>query len=160
MKHLLLSLALLFSLTACQDKKNDAKAQAAHDAMIVAKAKAEVLAKIQANKAQETTKNAKLAPLGVSMKNGIIQIDTNKTKAYFSTLNTQMEMQMKQISDDLQKGIIETKEAGISINNEHINIDLNKTQNLLENWGKKIQVFVKTFDDIAQDIEDNTSKGN
>jgi len=165
MKHLLITLIVLLSFTGCQDKENDAKKQAAHDAKIAAKAKAEVLAELEAKQAVqkaniETQRNTKLNQIGVAMRNGTITIDTNKTKNFFNTLNKKMELQMKKISDDLQKGIIDAKEEGIQVNNERISIDLNKTKTLLETWGKKIKNFAKEFDEVAQTLDINTSKGN
>ena len=62
---------------------------------------------------------------------------------------------MKKISEDLEKGILDTKEAGVEINEKHIHIDFNKTQNMLEDWGKKIQVYVQEFDEITNNIENN-----
>ena len=165
MKHLLLTLMLLLTFTGCQDKKNDAKAQAEHDAQVAAQAKAEVRAEYEAKQAAqkaklEAQKHTKLNQMGVDMHNGTIIIDTNKTKSFFDALNQKMEIQMKKISDDLQKGIIDAKEEGVQINNEHITIDLNKTRNLLEIWGQKIQSFAKEFDEVAQTLEVNTSKGH
>ena len=166
MKHLLLTLILLLSLTACQDKTNDAQAQAEHDAKIMAQAKADVLADIEAKKEAEIkqksqqAKNVKLNKIGIAVDKGTITIDTNKTKDFLQQLSQKMEMQMQKISDDLQKGIIETEEAGININHEHINIDLNKTRNLLEDWSNKIQIFVSEFDKVTQTPESNASKGN
>ena len=63
-----------------------------------------------------------------------------------------------QVSDDLQKGIIDAQEAGVKVNNGNINIDLNKTQTLLNAWSKKIDGYVKEFDEIAKEIEDNRTK--
>lgn len=168
MKHLLLSLTLILSLTACQDKKNDAKAQAAHDAKIAAQAKAELLAEIEAKKKaslalkqkSEQEKNDKLDKIGIAVEQGTITIDTNKTKDFLQQLSQRMEMQMQKISNDLQKGIIDAKEEGIQINDEHINIDLNKTRNLLDDWSKKIQIFVNQFNTVSNTIESNTSKGH
>ena len=165
MRHILMTLILLLSFTGCQDKHNDTKEQAAHDAKIAAKAKAEVRAEYEAKEASKKAylaaqKNTKLNQLGVDMYNGTITIDTNKTKNFFNTLNKKMEIQMKKISADLQKGIIDAKEEGIQVNNERITIDLNKTKNLLEVWGKKIQSFAKEFDNVAKSLDINTSKGN
>ena len=84
-------------------------------------------------------------------------VDTNKTKAFFNDLSKKLDVQMKKISDDLEKGIIDTKEAGVEINEKHIHIDLNKTQNMLEDWGKKIRVFVQEFDEISENIENNNT---
>jgi len=161
MKHLLLSLIVLLSLTACQDKKNDAKAQATHDAKIAAQAKEELRAEMKAKKKAEEAKqkNAKLNNMGIAVNGGTIIIDTNKTKDFLQQLSQKMERQMQKISNDLQKGIIDAKEEGIQINDEHISIDLNKTRNLLEDWSKKIQVFVNEFDEVSNTLETNTSKG-
>jgi len=165
MKHLLISLIILLTFTGCQDKENDAKKQAAHDAQIATQARAEVRAEYEAKQASqkaqiEAEKNTKLNQMGVEMHNGTITIDTNKTKDFFNALNKKMEVQMKKISDDLQKGIIDAKEEGIQINDERITIDLNKTKNLLEVWGKKIQSFAQEFDEVSQTLEINTSKGH
>ena len=161
MKHLLISLILLLSFTACQDKATDTKKQAAHDAKIAAQARAEVRAEYEAKQKseKEAQKNTKLNQMGVAMHDGTITIDTNKTKDFFNALNKKMEVQMKKISDDLQKGIIDAKEEGIQVSDERITIDLNKTKNLLEIWGQKIQSFAKEFDEVAQTLEMNTSKG-
>lgn len=162
MKHLLITLILLLTFTGCQDKEHDAKKQAAHDAKIAAQARAEVRAEFEAKQAaqKEAQKNTKLNQMGIGMHNGTITIDTNKTKSFFDTLNQKMEVQMKKISDDLQRGIIDAKEEGIQVNDEKITIDLNKTKNLLEVWSKKIQSFAKEFDEVTKTLEMNTSKGN
>lgn len=173
MRYLLITLTLLLSLSGCQDKKQlDDEAQAKHDAKIAKQVRAEVLAELQAEKIQKKEiqtqsptkekhslehKNAQLNQMGIHMENDSITIDTNKTKEFFNDLSKKLDVQMKKISDDLEKGIIDTKEAGVEINEKHIHIDLNKTQNMLEDWGKKIQVFVQEFDEISKNIENNTT---
>lgn len=102
-------------------------------------------------------KNAQLSQMGIHMEKDTITIDTNKTKEFLNDLSKKLDVQMKKISDDLEKGIIETKDAGVEINEKHIHIDLNKTQNMLEDWGKKIQNFVQEFDEISKNIENNTT---
>lgn len=102
-------------------------------------------------------KNAQLNQMGIHMEKDSITIDTNKTKEFFNDLSKKMDLQMKKISEDLEKGIIEAKESGVEINEQHIHIDLNKTQNMLETWGKKIQVFVQEFDEISKDLENNNT---
>ena len=150
MRYLLMSLILLLSFTGCEDKEQQAK----HDAKIAQQARAELLAELEAKKDQNTSK---LNNMGINMEDGTITIDTNKTKDFFRDLNKKMGEQMKKLSDDLEKGIVETKEAGIEINEQHIHIDLNKTQDLLIDWGKKIQVFVQEFDEIAKTLEINST---
>jgi hypothetical protein len=179
MRHLFVILTLLLSFTGCQDKEQlDQEAQAKHDAQIAQQVREEVLAELEAKKLQEEelqqkkhaetkedlrsidARNAKLNQMGIHMEKESITIDTNKTKEFLNDLGKKMDVQMKKISDDLEKGIIDTKEAGVEINEKHIHIDLNKTQNMLEEWSKKIEVFVKEFDDITKNLENNdTNKG-
>ncbi|GIT98833.1 hypothetical protein [Sulfurovum sp. TSL1] len=162
MRYLLIMLTLLLSLTGCEDKEQLTKKQAAHDAQIAQQARAELLAELEAEKlrkqkeAQEKNET-KLTKMGVRMDDGIITIDTNKTKEFFRDFNQKMSVQMKKISDDLEKGIIETKEAGVEMNEQYIHIDLNQTQNLLQEWGKKMQIFVQEFDEMARTLETNAS---
>lgn len=176
----IITLMLLLSLNGCQDKEHlDAEVQAKYDAQLKEQVKVEVLAELEEKKVQENNlaeikiqeatvvmketpasmdeKNAKLNQLGIHMREDSITIDTNKTKEFFNDLSKKLDVQMKKISNDLKKGIIETKEAGVEINNDHIHIDLNKTQNMLQDWGKKIQVFVQEFDEITKNIENNDS---
>ena len=154
MRHLLLMPLLLFSLTGCEDKEQLAKEQAAHDAKIAQQAREELLAELQ--KSQEANKT-KLNQMGVRMDDGIITIDTNRTKDFFKDVSEKMTAEMKKISDDLEKGIIEKKEAGIEMKEQQIHIDLNKTQNFLQEWGKKIQIFIQEFEDMTSSLETNTT---
>lgn len=158
MRYLLMSLILLLSFTGCEDKEQQAK----HDAKIAQQARAALLAELEAEKAlikkESQEKNeTKLSQMGIEMDDGIITIDTNKTKDFFKDLNQKMAAQINKISEDLEKGIIETKEAGVEMNEQHIHIDLNKTQNLLQDWGKKMQIFVQEFDEMAKTLETNSS---
>ncbi len=162
MRYLLIVLALLFSLTGCENKEQLAKEQAAHDAQIAQQARAELLAELEAEKLRKQKESqekneTKLSKMGVHMDDGIITIDTNKTKSFFRDFNQKMSVKMKKISDDLEKGVIETKEAGVEMNERYIHIDLNKTQDLLQEWGKRMQIFVQEFDELAHSVETNAS---
>ena len=185
MRYILMSLILLLSLAGCQEKEQESsKAQTKHDTKSAEETRAEVLAEFEAEKkaqlaqvkateakikALKVTQNTeiqaqaqkdKLSQMGVNMDNDVITIDTNKTKTFLQDLSKKMEKQMQKISHDLDKGVIEAKEAGVDINNGHINIDLNKTQDLFESWSKKIQVFANEFDDAAKNLDNNhTDKG-
>ena len=163
MRHLLITLIILLLFTGCEDKAKD---QAAHDNKIAQQAKAELRAEIEAEKAQaekesqeasQETNEKKLTRMGVNMNDGIITIDTNKTKDFFRDLNQKMAAQINKISDDMEKGIIEAKEAGVEMNEQHIHIDLNKTQNMLQDWGMKMQIFVQEIDKMAKTLETNES---
>lgn len=159
MRHLLLTLLLLLTFSGCQDKEQQQKEQAKHDAQIAQQAKTELLAELEKEKQAQEEKNNKFSHMGVKMEQGTITIDTNKTKDFLKDLGKRMHIQMKQVSDDLQKGIIDAQGAGVKVNNGNINIDLNKTQTLLDEWSKKIEGYVKEFDKIAKEIEDNRTKG-
>jgi hypothetical protein len=158
MRHLLLSLLLLLTLSGCQDKEQQQKEQANHDAQIAQQARTELLDELEKEKQAQEAKNNRFSHMGVKMDQGTITIDTNKTKDFLKELGHRMNVQMKQVSDDLQKGIIDAQEAGVKVNNGNINIDLNKTQTLLDEWSKKIEGYVKEFDEIAKEIEDNRTK--
>ncbi len=156
MKHILLTIFLLFSLSGCQDKKED---QAQHDAKIAKEARTQLL-KEQAEakqKQEELEKNNKYSKIGITKEDGKIIIDTNKTKSYFKDIAHQMKTKMDKISKDLKKGIVKNEEAGIEMDETHINIDLNKTKTFLDIWGKKMQGFVKEFDELAKEF-DNQNK--
>ena len=154
MKHLLISFIILLSFLGCEDKAKD---QAAHDAQIAEQARAELLAELEAQEVSKEKNVTKLSKMGVHMNEGIITIDTNKTKDFFRDLNQKMAEHIKKISDDLEKGIIESKEAGVEMKEQYIHIDLNKTQNLLQDWSKKMQIFVQEFDEMANTLETNSS---
>ncbi|WP_415406837.1 hypothetical protein ACLHDG_13905 [Sulfurovum sp. CS9] len=153
MKHILFSLILLLLFSGCQDKKEE---QAQHDAKIAQEARAELL-KEQAEakkKQEELEKNNKFSKIGITSEDGKIIIDTNKTKSYFKDLAHEMKIKMDKMSKDLEKGIVKNEEAGIEMNETQINIDLNKTKTFLDTWGKKMQGFVKEFDEIAKEFDD------
>ncbi len=151
MKQILIAIILLLSFSGCQDKKEE---QAQHEAKIAQEARAELL-KEQAEakkKQEELEKNNKFSKIGITSEDGKIIIDTNKTKSYFKDLAHQMKTKMDKMSKDLEKGIVKNEEAGIEMDETHINIDLNKTKTFLETWGKKMQGFVKEFDEIAKEF--------
>ena len=158
-KSALVVIMLILSLSGCQDKKED---QAQHDAKIAQEARAQLIKEQEeAKKKQEALeKNDKFSKIGIASKNGKITIDTNKTKSYFKDLAHQMKTKMDKMSKDLEKGIVKNEEAGIEMDETHINIDLNKTKTFLDTWGKKMQGFVKEFDDIAKEFktQDQTTK--
>jgi hypothetical protein len=153
MRYIVISLLILFSLTGCEDKE----AQAEHDAKIAQQARAELLAEIEAKKVQEEKEKAKFNKMGINVDDGTITIDTNKTKGFFDDLGKKMDVHMKKMASDMEKGIIENKEAGVEINEEHIHIDLNKTRNFLLNWGQQLQVFMEEFDNMAKTLEINST---
>ncbi len=158
MKHILLTVLLLLTFSGCGDNKEE---QAKHDAKVAQEARAELLVELKVKeealrKAQvEAQKNDKLSKIGISTTDGKIVIDTNKTKNFFKEFGNRFKKKVEKFSTDLEKGIVQDKNAGIEIDNKHINIDLNKTKSFIEGWGKRMQDFVRDMDTIAQEI-DNT----
>lgn len=160
MRHLLIAFMLLFFFTGCQDKEQQQKAQAAHDAKIAQQAREELLAELEHEKKLQEEKNNRFSHMGVKMEQGTIIIDTNKTKDFFKELGEQMHVQMIQVSKDLQKGVIDAQEGGVQVDNGNINIDLNKTQSFLNEWSSRVEGYVKEFDKMIQEIENNTTVEN
>lgn len=158
---LTLFLILLF-LGGCRQKQ---ESQAEHDAKIAQQARAQLLQELKAKEEAEcraekaADKSGKFAQMGIeTMPDGKIVIDTNRTKTYFRKLTEHMREKMKRLSKDMQKGVIDEKEAGIEVNETHIEIDLNKSRTFLEKWSQKMEEFVKEFDKIANEI-DKKAKG-
>lgn len=155
MQYLLFTLILLFSLTGCQDKEQ----QAEHDAKVAQQAKAELLAELRAEEEarikanKEAQKNTKLSNAGITIDDGKIIIDTNKTKDFFENMAQNIDTKFKQITIDIEKGTLDDDEMGISIDKEHINIDLNKTKGFFDTLGTKIQDFLKEFDIMIKEMD-------
>jgi hypothetical protein len=152
---------LLLFFTACEDKEHLAKEQAIHDAKIAHQARAELLAELEAKKEvekkEDEKKNEKLHHLGIHMENGTITIDTNKTKNFFSDLNTKMVTQIQKINEDMENGVIDAKEVGVEIDEKHIHIDINKTQNAFQSWVQKMQMLAEEFQTVTKSLEANTT---
>lgn len=183
MPHLILTLLLVLTLSGCNDKSQEAEqnakiaqqAKAENEALLKklkvqeaalkkaqleTQAAKEALQKKQAEEAkrQEASKqNEKLSRVGINIKENKITIDTNKTKDFFQTIGKNIGYKLKKISDDLDQGVIQEKNAGVQIDKTHVNIDINKTKNFLEEWGKKMQGYVKEFDDMAKEMDRETN---
>jgi len=162
MKYFLTAFVVLFSFSACQDKKKDTST---HDAKIRADERAKVLAALNAQKAQEAEEqkektileeNSKstLDKLGINIQDDNIIIDKNQTKQFFNELKDKMHTQIQEISDEVATSIEKTTQSGMTMTKEHIDID--KTKDLLKTWNKKIDDFVHEFDNTT---DSNASKG-
>lgn len=114
--------------------------------------------KLQYKQSQQELSIDKLAPMGVNVKEGVILIDTNKTKDFFKNISKIMGDKIQKVSQDMKKGMIDIQNAGIAINDEHIHIDLNKTRSLLDTWSQNMQIFVQEFDSLTHKIEHNITK--
>ena len=85
--------------------------------------------------------------LGIDIDDKKINIDMNKTKAFFDTLKKTLENAAQNIQKDISEGKVDMSEnVGIKIDKENINIDLEKTKNFIEDLGKKIESFIGEID--------------
>lgn len=159
MRHILLTLFVLFSLTACETAEEKAQAQATHDAKIIKQAREELMAELkvkeEASKQADNLKNAQLSQVGISVHEKEITINPDKAKDFFDNIGKKLEEKIHTLTKDLQKGMVNDTNTGISVSETKINIDLNKTQDFLNSWGEKMQSFVKEIDNIAKSM-DNT----
>jgi len=161
-KKILLTIVLLLSISGCQNAK---ESQAEHDAQVAAQAKAELRAELkkeQEEKArqheEEMKKKNKLAHMGITTDNGKLIIDTNKTKDFFQQMAADLKVRADKFTKDMEKGVVDDKEAGIEMNETHINIDLNKTKSFLDNWSKTLEGYAKEFNKMTKEIDEETGK--
>ncbi len=152
MRQIIIATIVILLVNGCQNRDEQAK----HDAKVAAKAKAELLAQIEANK---TKKSSKLNQFGIKIDKNIITIDTNQTKNYIKKLGENMQKHIKKVSEDIKKGVINAKDEGIEMKNQHINIDLNKTKRFFDVFKKNIEEFTEKIDKVTQEIETNNTKG-
>ncbi len=148
-------IAILAGLFGCQQKQED---QAAHDAKVAQQAREELLkelkAKEEAKRQAAQEKEAKFSKVGIqTTQDGKIIIDTNRTKHYFKTIAEKWKQKADKLASDLQKGMIDEKEAGIEVSDKRIVVDLNKTESFLMRWTKKMENFVKEVDKTAQVLQ-------
>lgn len=142
-KNLLMVISLLFITTGCEDKEEIAKLeQAKKDAQLAKQQRAEQLKKLQED---QVAKESKLKSAGISMEDGTITIDTDKTKEFISELSKKVSKQVEQVSKDLQDGLVDNNNSG-ELKKEYISIDLNKTKAMLNEWENKIETFVNEID--------------
>ena len=161
-KKILISIALLLSLTGCNESKED---QASHDAKIAADAKAELRAELKKEadaivlkKKEQSTDGNKLSHLGVTKNGDTITIDTNITKTFLRLMTANMKESVDKFAQDMKDGMIDNKEAGIEMNKTNITIDLNKTKSFLETWEKTITQYAKEFDKMSNEFDTTQKK--
>jgi multidrug efflux pump subunit AcrA (membrane-fusion protein) len=172
MKQLMTAIIVLFLLGGCNQKQED---QAAHDAKVAQQAREALLKELKVQeeakrKAQEEAKRKaqierqkqnRLSQVGIeTMPDGKIIIDVNRTKSFFQKLASRIKHKTDKLAKEMERGIIEEKEAGIEINETHIEIDLNKTESFLEKWSRKMEEFAKEFDKIADQLDQTENKGH
>ncbi|SHO80554.1 hypothetical protein MNB_SV-15-73 [hydrothermal vent metagenome] len=92
--------------------------------------------------------------IGFSSKDGIVSIDTNKAKSYFSDLGKNIKDKSKQLSSELKsKSLKVTKDMGIELNKDSLNIDFNKTKEFAKSISKDIKVFANDINQFTKKIK-------
>jgi hypothetical protein len=160
MKNIFIISVLLLSLSGCQSAEEEAQAQAAHDAQITKQARADLMAELKAKEeatnAADGLKNAKLSQVGIVVHDKEITINPEKAKDFFDNIGKKIEEKLRDLTKNLDKGMVEGEDTGIHMTSDKINIDLNKTQDFLNTWGKKMQSFVKEIDSMAKSMDTTT----
>ncbi len=92
--------------------------------------------------------------IGLDIGNDKINIDLNKTKDFFSSLQNMLQEKADSIQKDFSEGKINLDESvGIKVDNEHINIDLGKIKSFMEDLGGKIESFIAEVDSAVKNID-------
>ena len=145
MRYLIILIAL-YTLSFSQTKE-----EALHDAKVRQEAREELLLELkQAEMLKKTAK--KFNKMGLTIDKNLIILDTNKTTNFFQNLAKSLEDKFNQIHKELESSIGNPKKTGIDINKEHIQIDMNTSKKYLKELEKKMQGFVKEFDNIAKEF--------
>ena len=85
--------------------------------------------------------------IGLDVSDDNINLDLNKTKDFFNTLQNTLQEKAENLEKDIANGKIDFEEnVGIKVDNEHINIDLKKTKSFIEEFGQKIENFLAEID--------------
>jgi len=110
----------------------------------------------------EEKKENILSMLGINIANEKIDIDLNKTKSFFESLQDTLEKKSEDLSQSIKEGKVDLQDSvGIKVDDEHISLDLKKTKSFFENLTNKVEGFVKDLDSTFSEFKDNkNSKDN
>lgn len=177
MKKVLLSILLIFFMLGCESKeekdralkaeqfKQEQLAKAAEEKEQQAKSEKEAADKKleeqrQAEERerlekQKTAEPSMMNKMGVSMEDGKLIIDTNKTKKFFTVFQEKMDNTSREIDRELREGnLTVTVPAGIEVTSKKVSIDLNKSESFFKSWGEKMESFAKEFDKMTRSLYD------
>jgi len=94
--------------------------------------------------------------MGVSSKDGVITIDTNKAKSYIKDVGDNIKDKSKELSNDIKNNTLHvTKSIGIEVNNSTLSIDFNKTKHFMKDMGGKVVEFTKDVKELASEFKEN-----
>jgi len=111
--------------------------------------------------ANHSKKEGFMHKIGFDAKDGVISLDTNKTKGYFKELGENIKDTSKALSKDIKENTLKvTKEIGIEMDkNGSLKIDPNKTKSFMEDMGDKMENIVNDVDSFTRTLtqEKNTT---
>ena len=94
------------------------------------------------------------ALLGVSQRDGLIIIDTNKTKHFLRGIANSLKSGVKNAHDTIKRNRVDSiEDIGISIGKNKISIDINKTEKFLNRWKNSMEDAVNQMDEAIQKAE-------
>jgi len=97
--------------------------------------------------------------LGVSQKDGVITIDTNRTKNFLQGMVDKLENGLKDAQSTIKNNRVDSAEdAGIIIGKDKISIDINKTEKFLNKWRSTMEDAVNQMDQAIQEVEKSLPK--
>lgn len=100
-----------------------------------------------------------LSLLGIKIEDGKIELDTNKTKSFFETLQKKAQEEAKKIEKGVEEGKLDLKESvGLRVEDQKIELDLNKTKDFFENLAQKAATFLETLDKEFQSFDKKENK--
>jgi len=102
-----------------------------------------------------------MSRMGITMQDGKIIIDTNKTIEFFSIFQEKLDNTSRELDRELKEGNLTiTVPMGVEVTSEKVSIDLNKSKSFFDSWGEKMVGFAKEFDKMTQMLhEDNHTQG-
>ena len=107
----------------------------------------------------ENKKENILSMLGIDIADEKIDIDLNKTKSFFESLQSTLEKKSEDLSQNIKDGKVDLQDSvGIKVDDEHISLDLKKTKSFFENLTNKVESFVKDLDSTFSEFKSDDSK--
>lgn len=94
-----------------------------------------------------------LSKVGIEINSDKINIDINKIKEFFTTMQSTLQSKAESIEQNISEGKVDMAESvGIKVDKEHIDIDLAKTKSFIEDLGKRMEGFVGEIDKAVDRI--------
>jgi len=106
--------------------------------------------------AKKEANQSTLMKAGITMDDGKLIIDTNKTKEFFSKLANRFTIIYQKIDQELkEENLTSTKDMGFEMSSDTLSVDFNKTDSFFKGWSQKIEKFSKEINLFRDTINDN-----